>query len=151
MLDESHMKKFLEKFGNNTLKRLLNTLQKAKNQFYLKIFLLLFFHVLLLAIIASFRGIDRDEGYYLTASKLVYHGMAVYSDFFYPQAPLLPYFYGTYLKIVGYSFFNGRLLSVFCSLILGFLIVYCVYNRTKNENLALIILFLYSFNNALDL
>ncbi|MHC1598478.1 MAG: hypothetical protein ACXQT0_02680 [Candidatus Methanofastidiosia archaeon] len=105
MLDESHMKKFLEKFGNNTLKRLPNTLQKAKNQFYLKIFLLLFFHVLVLAIIASFRGIDRDEGYYLTASKLVYHGMVVYSDFFLSPSTIITLFLWNIFKNCGLFFF----------------------------------------------
>ncbi len=41
----------------------------------------------------QWRWIDYDEGFYLAVSQLVAQGKTVYRDFFYPQTPLMPYFY----------------------------------------------------------
>jgi 4-amino-4-deoxy-L-arabinose transferase-like glycosyltransferase len=49
------------------------------------------FHVLLLAYLAIFRYVDRDEGFYLSAALQVAGGKSPYLDFFFPQMPLLPY------------------------------------------------------------
>jgi 4-amino-4-deoxy-L-arabinose transferase-like glycosyltransferase len=60
---------------------------------------------------ASHRFIDGDEGFYLLASRLVTHGQPLYVGFFYPQAPLLPYVYGTFTALFGRSWMTARLLS----------------------------------------
>lgn len=50
-------------------------------------------HLLAAGWYATVRPIDGDEGYYGLAARLVTEGRAPYMDFFYPQAPLLPYLY----------------------------------------------------------
>lgn len=49
------------------------------------------------------RPIDGDEGYYASAIRLVAEGQRPYSDFFYPQTPLLPYLYVPAYVVVGFS------------------------------------------------
>lgn len=68
---------------------------------------------------AAFRLIDIDEGYYLLAAQLVSRGGVPYRDFFYPQAPLLPYAYGGWLWAFGESWHVGRALSVTAAVTLG--------------------------------
>ena len=63
--------------------------------------------------------VNLDEGYYLTASRFVYQGKIVYRDFFYTQMPLLPYIYGLWLKLFGYSWTSARLLGALISTALG--------------------------------
>jgi hypothetical protein len=43
--------------------------------------------------LAQARLLDGDEGFYAMAAKLVAAGRQPYLDFFYPQAPVLPYLY----------------------------------------------------------
>ncbi len=50
---------------------------------------------------AGHRPIDGDEGYYGLAARLVSEGQHPYADFFYPQAPLLPYVYAPAARLVG--------------------------------------------------
>ncbi|HOX24579.1 MAG TPA: hypothetical protein PLL30_02320 [Candidatus Krumholzibacteria bacterium] len=50
---------------------------------------------------AANRPIDGDEGYYGLAARLVAEGKRPYADFFYPQAPLLPYLYAPAAAVVG--------------------------------------------------
>src|SRR5438128_4509766 len=73
-----------------------------------------------------FRLIDDDEGTYLLVSRLVIEGRLPYHDFFYPQMFLLPYVYGAWMKLVGYSWYGARLLSAVFSVVLGLL----VYRQT---------------------
>lgn len=62
------------------------------------------------------RPIDGDEGYYGLAARLVAEGRTPYADFFYPQAPLLPYLYAPAAAAVGAPQLPGlRLLSVVLS------------------------------------
>ncbi len=73
--------------------------------------------VLLLVVAAAalaaawWRPIDGDEGYYAAAARLVAEGQAPYTDFFYPQAPLLPPFYAPVVKVAGPSLRALRFLS----------------------------------------
>jgi 4-amino-4-deoxy-L-arabinose transferase-like glycosyltransferase len=61
------------------------------------------------------RIVDADEGAYLLVSRLVVEGRVLYHDFFYPQMYLLPYLYGAWMLLFGYSWYAARLLSaVFC-------------------------------------
>jgi len=60
---------------------------------------------------------NRDEGWYLYASRLVYEGKVPYRDFPYFQMPLLPYIYGLPQLLFGPSILVGRLTSFAFSLI----------------------------------
>src|SRR5262249_13938397 len=61
--------------------------------------------------VSFLRLVDGDEGTYLLVSRLVADGRVPYHDFFYPQMFLLPYVYGAWMKVVGYSWYAARLLS----------------------------------------
>ena len=69
-----------------------------------------------------YRLVDGDEGIYLLVSRLVVEGQLPYHDFFYPQMFLLPYVYGAWMKLVGYSWYGARLLSALFSVVLGLLV-----------------------------
>src|SRR2546429_6023532 len=66
--------------------------------------------------------VDGDEGTYLLVSRLVIEGQLPYHDFYYPQMFLLPYVYGGWMKLVGYSWYGARLLSAVFSIALGLLV-----------------------------
>src|SRR2546422_2157337 len=69
-----------------------------------------------------FRIVDGDEGTYLLVSRLVSEGQLLYHDFFYPQTFLLPYVYGGWMKLIGYSWYMARVLSAVFSIALGLLV-----------------------------
>ena len=71
---------------------------------------------------ALFRFVDADEGTYLLVSRLVVEGRVPYHDFFYPQMYFLPYVYGAWMKLVGYSWYAARLLSAVFCVALGLLV-----------------------------
>lgn len=58
-------------------------------------------HLLAAGWFAWHRPIDGDEGYYGLAARLVAEGATPYADFFYPQAPLIPYLYAPAAALVG--------------------------------------------------
>src|SRR5262249_38976972 len=60
---------------------------------------------------AQVRPVDGDEGYYTTAARLVWEGRTPYRDFFYQQAPLLPYLYSWVWGVHPHSLVSMRLLS----------------------------------------
>jgi hypothetical protein len=65
---------------------------------------------------ATVRRVDGDEGFYTTAARLVWQGKTPYKDFFYQQAPLLPYVYSGIWAIRPNSLVAMRILSVvFCA------------------------------------
>jgi hypothetical protein len=72
--------------------------------------------------LSFFRLVDGDEGTYLLVSRLVVEGQVPYHDFYYPQMFLLPYVYGAWMKLVGYSWYAARVLSAFFSIALGLLV-----------------------------
>lgn len=65
-----------------------------------------------LALSAWLRPIDGDEGYYAAAAQLTADGARPYADYFYPQAPLLPYVYAPVVAVAGPSLRALRWLSV---------------------------------------
>ncbi len=76
--------------------------------------LILFILMLTACILFSLeRFVAADEGFYLLASKLVMEGKGLYTDFFYPQMPGLPYVYGPILKVTGYSWIAARVIAAF--------------------------------------
>jgi Dolichyl-phosphate-mannose-protein mannosyltransferase len=81
--------------------------------------------------VAHHRFIDGDEGFYLLTSRLVLEHKAPYLDFFYTQAPLLPYIYGLWMKLFGISWFSARNFSATLTIILGLLIYEHVCHETR--------------------
>ena len=63
---------------------------------------------------AEVRLIDGDEGLYTTAARLVWEGKTPYRDFFYQQAPLLPYIYSWIWAVHPRSLLAMRFLSAAC-------------------------------------
>ena len=82
--------------------------------------------------VAQRRFIDGDEGAYLLASRLALSHKTPYLDFFWNQAPLLPYAYGIWLKLAGVSWASGRMLSVLLSAILGVVLFGHIYRQTRH-------------------
>ena len=74
-----------------------------------------------LIVFTGHRPIDGDEGFYATATALVIDGKVPYSDFFYPQMPILPYIYAPVEFLVGHSIHALRVLSAVLSIIGVFL------------------------------
>lgn len=70
---------------------------------------------------AATRPIDGDEGFYTTAARLVWQGKVPYRDFFYQQAPLLPYLYSWMCAVHPHSLVAMRLISVACGSVAVFL------------------------------
>jgi hypothetical protein len=61
--------------------------------------------------------VDGDEGFYLQAGRSVADGMRLYTDFFYPQAPLYPHLLAL-LPGVGWDYWlQARFVSVFLSVL----------------------------------
>jgi hypothetical protein len=74
--------------------------------------------------------LNADEGWYLYASRLVFHGQLPYRDFSFTQMPLLPYVYGL-VQLVKPSFYTGRIVSV---LFMTGAIVLCVRTAWRESN-----------------
>jgi 4-amino-4-deoxy-L-arabinose transferase-like glycosyltransferase len=55
------------------------------------------------------RLVDGDEGFYAMAGRLVLEGRAPYANFFYPQAPLLPFILSKVMTLGGVSWLGLRL------------------------------------------
>lgn len=94
------------------------------------------------------RFVASDEGFYLYAAKLVTSGSLPYFDFFYPQMPLLPYIYGAFLSLFGFSWFSARALA---SLLTTFIAV-LYFRQTEyksSRGLALLGLALFVLNGSL--
>jgi dolichyl-phosphate-mannose-protein mannosyltransferase len=95
------------------------------------------------AFVALHRFIDGDEGFYLLASKLVLAHKKPYVDFFYNQAPLLPYVYGAWIKVVGATWTSAKVLPALLTAALGTLLVCDIYRQTRRllAGVAALILF----------
>ncbi len=84
------------------------------------------------AYVARHRFIDSDEGFYLLASRLVLMHKRPYLDFFYTQAPLLPYVYALWMKFAGVTWVSGKLFAALLTALLGTLLSDHVYQETRN-------------------
>ena len=83
-----------------------------------------------LLFVSQHRFVDGDEGFYLLASRLVLQHKAPYLDFFYTQAPLLPYVYAGWLRFTGISWFAARVFAALQTAVLGGLIYEHVCRET---------------------
>ena len=93
--------------------------------------------------VSQHRFIDGDEGFYLLASRLVMQHKAPYLDFFYTQAPLLPYVYSAWFKLAGISWFAARAFCALLTAVLGGLLYELVCHETGKwmAGLSAVILF----------
>jgi 4-amino-4-deoxy-L-arabinose transferase-like glycosyltransferase len=93
--------------------------------------------------VSQHRLIDGDEGFYLLASRLVMQHKAPYLDFFYTQAPLLPYAYAAWFKFTGISWFAARVFAALQTAVLGGLIYEHVCRETSKwvAGIAAVVLF----------
>ena len=90
------------------------------------------------------RLVDPDEGAYLLAAKLVLQGKVIYTDFFWPQMPLLPYAYGAWMKIVGTNWHTARAFSGFLGIAMGLLLFFHVRNLTGKQTWGLLAAILFA-------
>lgn len=88
--------------------------------------------VLVFTFVVRHRFIHLDEGFFLLASRLILMHKKPYIDFFYPQAPLLPYIYALWMKCFGISWAAGRLLAALLTTLLGALLYEHVCRLTRN-------------------
>src|ERR1041385_8727629 len=70
----------------------------------------------------AYRLVDGDGAVYACASRLAVQGRLPYRDFFYEQAPLLPYVYGPIGSLSGESWYALRGLSVAFGIVVGLLL-----------------------------
>jgi hypothetical protein len=88
--------------------------------------------------VAALRPLDEDEGYYALAAKLVSHGKTPYVDFWYPQAPLMPYVYGGWQRVFQESWYVARGLSVLLTIALACMVYRYVVRRWRSRRLAVV-------------
>jgi len=70
---------------------------------------------------AHIRPLDGDEGYYITAARLVWEGKVPYKDFSFPQGIVTPYAYSWVWSIHPRSLVAMRFLSAGCGSLAAFL------------------------------
>ena len=88
--------------------------QAPKFCFFCAIFMSLASAVLLYTFSCLFGNLNQDEGWYLYAAKSVSAGLYPYKDFFYTQAPLMPWFYSVFEGIWGrFGVLGGRVFTAF--------------------------------------
>ena len=92
---------------------------------------------------ARYRFIDGDEGFYLLASRLILMHRKPYADFFFTQAPLLPYVYALWMKCSLISWNSARTLSASLTILLGGLLYghVCIQTRKWLAGLSAAVLF----------
>lgn len=78
------------------------------------------------------RLIARDEGFYVLAGDLVARGRHVYLDFFFPQMPLTPYIFGSWMRLAGTGWSEARVLAGLVAAASGFIVF--LYSRRRWGN-----------------
>jgi Gpi18-like mannosyltransferase len=101
----------------------------AKNSLYLLSIILLSVVIRIFFIHPTF----SDENFYFNVGKNILEGKAPYNDFFFAHPPLQVYVIALFFKILGASFFVGKLLPLISSSICVFL-VYLISKELKDES-----------------
>lgn len=83
--------------------------------------------------VGDHRFIDGDEGAFLVAARLVLAHKTPYVDFFYQQAPLLPYVYAAFMKVGGVSWPAARNFCALLATILGTLLCIIVWSLARSS------------------
>lgn len=82
-------------------------------------------------VIARYRLIDGDEGFYLMASRLVFEHKVPYRDFIFTQMPVFPYVYGLWMRVTGCSWVSARIFSALLASLAGAVLFAQVCAETK--------------------
>lgn len=90
---------------------------------------------------------DVDEGFYLLAGELVARGKVPYRDFFYPQAPYLPYLLAP-LKLLGPTFTSARVVFALLGGVTAGLVAAIVRRDTGSRAAAAMAVALYALNEV---
>jgi hypothetical protein len=93
---------------------------------------------------AALRVLDEDEGLYSIAGKLVAHGKTPYIDFWFLQAPGMPYAYGAWQRIFPESWYALRGFSVLLTVVLGWMVYRYVWRRWSSRGLATVAVVLFA-------
>lgn len=115
----------------------------AKNRM---IWLLIAIQACLLVFFAFYRLVDNDEGFYLSAAHEVARGQTVYTDFFYPQMPYLPYIFSV---LAGHGFttlYLSRLASVAVSLLASVFLYLIMVRLTADRTVIALLMAGYVFS-----
>jgi hypothetical protein len=94
--------------------------------------------ILLVLTQIEFRPLDRDEGFYLYGAWRTSLGETPYQDYFYPQAPYLPYIYAPVVGLFQDGIVGGRVLSAIFMVALAVLLTVYVSNRTGSRYLGIV-------------
>ena len=113
---------------------------------------LIFFMVFLVTALILFpiginRYVDLDEGFYLYSADLILHGKTLYTDFYYPQMPLLPYIFAGWFSLFGTGWVSGRIFVVLLCALIADLLFYWVFRETKQFRWAVVAVVLFIFNS----
>lgn len=115
-----------------------------------RIFLYAFLFLLQLSFfgfLACHRLIDSDEGFYLYISKIIMAQKALpYRDVFYQQMPLLPYLYGLWMGLFGFTWESGRIFSAVITALAGLLLFHSVLRTTRSFLFSAVSLLLFALN-----
>ena len=111
------------------------------------LFIVFLLTALILLPIGINRYIDADEGFYLYSADLVLHGQTPYTDFYYPQMPLLPYIFAGWLAVFGLNWISARIFTVLLCAFIADLLFYWVYRETKQFRWAVLAVILFVFNS----
>ncbi len=86
-------------------------------------------HLALTCFYLYYGKMGSDEGFYALAARSVMEGKIPYLDFAYTQMPLLPYWNGLAMEIVGYGLVNQRLVNIVWSCLALIGVVLALYQR----------------------
>jgi hypothetical protein len=107
---------------------------------------LLLAHLALLIFFAANRTVGNDEGFYLSAARMVGLGKAPYVDFFFSQAILFPLAFSSMALDGWSSFWILRGFAVAAGLLSALLLFGITLNMTRNLKVALLALGMYAFS-----
>lgn len=86
--------------------------ERASRRYLLLFAAVVLFEAALLGSVAARLGVDADEGFYAFAAREVHSGQRIYTDFFFPQMPYLPYVTAPFLDADAPSIMPGRAVNV---------------------------------------
>ena len=98
---------------------------------------------LVLVLWSAIRGVDGDEGFYLTAGRHVLEGRRLYADVFYPQMPYLPWMEAIVFRSFGVSLATGRALSIAAGSIAAAIVTWLIWRIEGSIRAALLAAVLY--------
>jgi len=90
------------------------------------------FYILLTLFDAYFVQVEKDEGFYAYAFRLVANGKLPYRDFSYIESPALPYYYASLLAGPGITLLSVRLLCAMTGLAGLLILVWCAARSAGN-------------------